>query len=129
MQSRIRRFTATLAIFSLLAGALLPSLAAAAAGDAATPPAKKSSVFDDLEKEESFINTSGNLADEETSPPMFDLLVLRPLGIGAMALGAAFFIPSALMTVLTRPTEINKPVKDFILRPAKYVWVDPIGSH
>jgi hypothetical protein len=46
-----------------------------------------------------------------------------------MAGSVLLFVPAALITLLTRPTEMGKPVKTFILNPAQYVWVDPLGTH
>ena len=64
-----------------------------------------------------------------TSHPVVDLLMLRPLGMFALAGGATLFIPAALMTAMTRPQEISKPFGYLIVAPARYVWVDELGKH
>jgi hypothetical protein len=31
--------------------------------------------------------------------------------------------------LITRPHEIGIPFNDLVVRPAKYLWVDPLGGH
>lgn len=111
MLNRIRRFTAALCIAALFAGIVLPSAAGATGGD-------------------SFINSSDSEANNMTSPLMVDLLLLRPVGLVTMAVGTVLFVvPIAPLTLLTRPTEIAKPFDTMVLRPARFVWSDPLGTH
>lgn len=63
------------------------------------------------------------------SPVAFDVLVLRPVGFVSLALGAGLFVIATPFTLITRPHEISKPWNDFVVRPAKFLWVDPIGGH
>ena len=66
--------------------------------------------------------------DGKVSPTM-DALFLRPLGLYSLAVGIVLFVPAAALTLITRPTDINKPFKALIVDPALYVWADPLGEH
>jgi len=68
-------------------------------------------------------------AENATSHPAFDALFLRPLGFVALAGGVALFVPAALLTMMTRPQEIDVPLGWLVIAPARYVWVDPLGKH
>ena len=68
-------------------------------------------------------------AEHATSHPVFDVLVLRPLGLVALATGTVLFIPAATLTLMVRPQEIGVPLGWLIIAPARYVWVDPLGKH
>ena len=71
-----------------------------------------------------------NPADDETSPPMFDLFVLRPVGIIGIGVGSALFLaPVAPLTLLTRPSDIGKPFDKLVVGPVRYVVADPLGQH
>ena len=59
----------------------------------------------------------------------FDVLFLRPIGFISLAAGLALFVPAAAITLITRPLDIAGPFKLLVIRPAKYVWVDPLGHH
>ncbi len=110
MLSRSRRFIAAFCALALLAGCMAPSVAMA--------------------QDDDFINSSGTKANDHTSPVMVDLLILRPIGLLTLGLSSIFFvIPVAPITLMTRPSEIKHPLKTLILDPARYVWVDPLGSH
>ncbi|MBM4384380.1 MAG: hypothetical protein FJ091_13570 [Deltaproteobacteria bacterium] len=61
--------------------------------------------------------------------PMFDVLVMRPLGLVAMGVGAVLWLPAAGMTAAIQPSEIGKPTEMLIKKPYRYVFQDPIGSH
>ena len=69
-------------------------------------------------------------ARESTSPPAFDLLVLRPFGLIALAVGTGVFLAPVLpVTLLTRPTDLDMPFGKLVLNPIRYVFVDPLGEH
>lgn len=64
------------------------------------------------------------------SAPMFDLLVLRPLGLGATAVGLVLMVPAAVvMTVIGQPDEMSRPWNTLVAEPARFTFSDPIGSH
>jgi len=68
-------------------------------------------------------------ADAANAPAAVDVLLLRPVGFVSLVVGTALFLVSAPMVLITRPHEIGTPFKDLVVRPAKYLWVDPIGGH
>ena len=68
--------------------------------------------------------------DDDPSGVAADTLIMRPLGIVAFALGIGMFIPSAVMTTLVgQPQNIDKPFEVFVLKPGKWTFVEPIGTH
>lgn len=71
-----------------------------------------------------FSNVEASNASE-----MFDVLVMRPVGLIGLAFGAVLWVPAAAITVAVQPTEIKKPTERLIMRPYRYVFQDPIGSH
>ena len=58
----------------------------------------------------------GDAADASAA---VDVMFLRP----------ALFLVAAPIVLVTRPQEIGKPFRQLVVRPAKYVWVDPLGGH
>jgi len=61
--------------------------------------------------------------------PVFDVLVMRPIGLIGLGVGAVLWIPAAAMTAAVQPSEIVKPTEALIKKPYRYVFQDPIGSH
>ena len=74
--------------------------------------------------------------DQETNdmnhsvPMLFDILVMRPLGLVATVGGLALYaFPVAPVTLLTRPADIGKPLNLLVATPGRFTFVDPIGQH
>lgn len=67
--------------------------------------------------------------DAANASPVLDALVLRPAGLVSLVVGTGLFLVTLPITAITRPTDIDKPFKQLVVRPAKYVWVDPLGGH
>jgi hypothetical protein len=67
--------------------------------------------------------------DQNQVHPIFDLIVLRPLGLGVTALGVAVFVPAALVTAVVRPSDIDKPFDYLVMQPFGYTFQDPLGTH
>ena len=65
----------------------------------------------------------------DTVSPTVDLLLLRPIGFVTLVGGTALFLVSLPFVLITRPHEIGKPFKTLVAGPARYVWMDPLGSH
>jgi len=63
------------------------------------------------------------------TPVAWDALIMRPLGLVALGLGTAFFAASTPIVAITRPGDIGKVGQVLVVRPAKYVWADPLGTH
>ncbi len=67
---------------------------------------------------------------ESTSPITFDLLFLRPVGLVSMFAGTALFLaPVTPLTLVSRPGDIGKPFNSMVVKPARYVFADPLGQH
>jgi hypothetical protein len=63
------------------------------------------------------------------APAVVDVLILRPAGFVSLVVGTALFLISAPIVLISRPHEIGSPFKQLVIRPAKFIWVDPIGGH
>ena len=67
--------------------------------------------------------------DASNAPAVVDVLILRPAGFVSFAVGIVLFVVSSPIVLITRPHEIGTPFKQLVMRPAKYIWSDPIGGH
>ena len=67
--------------------------------------------------------------DAANATPVVDVILLRPAGFVSLVVGTGLFIATSPIVLITRPHEIGKPFKSLVVRPAKYLWVDPIGGH
>jgi hypothetical protein len=63
------------------------------------------------------------------APPVFDLLIMRPLGLVGLGVSALLWVPAQAVTMATRPSEWEKPIDLMLKKPARFVFADPIGSH
>ena len=61
--------------------------------------------------------------------PVWDLLMLRPLGIVATATGVVALAVGLPILLITRPTDIAGPFELLIMKPVRYTWGDPLGDH
>ena len=43
--------------------------------------------------------------------------------------GAALAVPAVAIAAITRPPEALKPIDFLVMRPARYTFGDPIGTH
>jgi hypothetical protein len=67
--------------------------------------------------------------DAANAPAAVDVLLLRPAGFVSLVVGTALFIALSPIVLVTRPHEIGTPFKQLVVRPAKYLWADPLGGH
>ncbi len=67
--------------------------------------------------------------DSANAPASVDVLLLRPAGFISLLVGTGLFLVLAPIVLITRPHEIGVPFKELVVRPAKYLWVDPLGGH
>lgn len=67
--------------------------------------------------------------DVANAPAIIDVMLLRPAGFVSLVIGTALFIGLAPIILITRPHEIGTPFKQLVVRPGKYIWVDPLGGH
>ena len=66
---------------------------------------------------------------QNATPPFVDLVVTRPLGIVATGIGIALFVPTAILTGIVAPRDINVPFELLVWAPIKYTFVDRLGAH
>ena len=67
--------------------------------------------------------------DAANAPAAVDVLLLRPAGFISLVVGTGLFLALTPIVLITRPMEIGTPFKELVVRPAKYIWVDPLGGH
>jgi len=77
----------------------------------------------------SLAGTNIDRVGESGSPPMVDAFLMRPLGLMMLAASCGLFVPAAAITALVRPSELHVPYDILVRQPARYVFVDPLGSH
>jgi putative copper export protein len=73
--------------------------------------------------------TTRTQTDAANAPAAVDVLLLRPAGFISLVVGFALFVVMSPIVLITRPHEIGTPFKELVVRPAKYLWVDPLGGH
>jgi hypothetical protein len=66
---------------------------------------------------------------DKGSPPSVDLFIMRPLGLAMLGVSCALFVPAAALTLAVRWSEIRTPYEHMVAKPARFVFVDPLGSH
>lgn len=103
MPNRIRQLAAALAACGLLAAH-------------AAPAAAQSSLLNNADR-------------EAETPVVFDAVVLRPVGFLMMCAGLTYFAVTSPLMAITRPTDMGKSFRKLVVEPARYTWVDPIGTH
>ena len=64
--------------------------------------------------------------DRNAVSMMFDLVLLRPLGLAATVIGTAFFVVSLPFSVLGGNT--GEAAKKLMVEPAKYTFTRPLGA-
>jgi hypothetical protein len=63
-------------------------------------------------------------------PLVLDVVLLRPLGLMATAVGAVFYaFPVAPIVAITRPGDLMKPFGPLVAAPGKFTFSDPLGQH
>jgi len=58
----------------------------------------------------------------------FDAVILRPLGVVAIVIGAVYVIPVAAMTWPSGREKIDVAVERFVTIPTNYVFTRPLGD-
>lgn len=69
------------------------------------------------------------MAGSDPVSPTVDVLLLRPIAFVSLVGGVALFIVSVPFVAITRPHEIGKPFDTLVAEPARYIWMDPLGTH
>ncbi len=67
--------------------------------------------------------------DAANAPAVVDVMLLRPFGFVSFVVGTGIFLLISPIVLVTRPHEIGTPFDDLVARPARYLWMDPLGGH
>ena len=67
--------------------------------------------------------------DSANASATVDVLLLRPAGFVSLIVGTGLFLVLSPIVLITRPHETGIPFTELVVRPAKYLWVDPLGGH
>ena len=76
-----------------------------------------------------FAATDVEMIENEKAPPMVDLFLMRPLGLAMLGVSAVLWVPAQAATMVIRPRDYRKPIDYMLVRPARFVFVDPLGEH
>lgn len=102
MSGRIRGFAAVLVASAVLLSGAAPALA---------------------------FRDEGFAAAERHTPALIDATLLRPVGFVLVGVGAVGFAATAPFVGITRPTNIGKVFRSFVVVPVRYTFLDPLGEH
>lgn len=58
----------------------------------------------------------------------FDVVVLRPLGLAAVIIGAGLFVPAAIVTAPGGRDAVQEAWEVFIQAPARFAFRRPLGE-
>ena len=76
-----------------------------------------------------FAGTNTGSLEGANTPPMVDLFLMRPLGLAMLAVSAVFWVPAQAATMIFSPRDYRVPMEVMIEKPAKFVFLDPLGEH
>lgn len=102
---RVRRFLAAACVLVLLTGVAAPAYSSSDTGRAMM------------------------MGGTDRVSPVVDVLLLRPVAMVTLIGGTAIFVASVPFIAITRPHEIGKPFDALVAKPARYIWMDPLGTH
>jgi hypothetical protein len=61
-------------------------------------------------------------------PKMFDLMIMRPVGLVGLALGTALFVPYGPLAAVTSPDGFAAPWRTFVAEPFSFTFGRPLGQ-
>ncbi len=67
--------------------------------------------------------------DAANASPVLDVMLLRPAGFVSLVVGVGLMVVLTPLILITRPQDIGKPFEQLVVKPARFLWVDPIGGH
>lgn len=67
--------------------------------------------------------------DAANAPAVVDVMLLRPAGFVSLVVGTGIFLAITPLVLITRPHEIGTPFRSLVVKPAQYLWRDPLGGH
>lgn len=85
-------------------------------------------LFSTMATTPSFAQTRAQ-GDAANASPVLDVMLLRPVGFVSLVVGVGLMAVLTPIVLITRPHEINKPFQQLVVKPARFLWVDPIGGH
>ncbi len=128
MRERTRLRTCA-AVMSLVAGLSLPAQAFAQGGYGPTStPAPPQSQTPEPPREREPARAEARPPRPNPALMAFDLLIVRPLGLVAAAVGAVLFLPVALITAPMGRDSIQAAKETFITVPSHDVFKRPLGQ-
>jgi hypothetical protein len=65
---------------------------------------------------------------QEYATKGFDAVIIRPLALSAVVVGAAFFVPAAIISAPGGLTPIREAWEHFVLAPVNFVFRRPLGE-
>ena len=75
-------------------------------------------------------STSKELENRGHTNLIADAVIMRPLGLVSIGLGAAVWaVGVAPFVAITRPADLGESMDYLIMRPVRYTFVDPLGHH
>lgn len=66
--------------------------------------------------------------DDCSYPQTFDLLVMRPLGIGTVAIGGALLVPAFPLALITVRSETTQVVDNLFWSPVRFTFGRNLGE-
>ncbi|MFQ5697719.1 MAG: hypothetical protein ACE5IL_05465 [Myxococcota bacterium] len=63
-----------------------------------------------------------------TYPPVFDLILLRPIGFSSLVVGTGLFIPYSLVAIVATPGGVAGPMKSLVVDPFRFTFRRPLGE-
>ncbi len=75
------------------------------------------------------IAQSRTQGDAANASPVLDVMLMRPAGFVSLVVGVGLMVILTPLVLITRPQEIHKPFEQLVVKPARFLWVDPIGGH
>ncbi len=128
MRERTRLRTCA-AFMTLVAGLSLPAQAFAQGGyGPTTTPTPRQSQTPEPPKEPEPARAEARPPRPHPALMAFDLLMVRPLGFVAVAVGAVLFLPVALITAPMGRDSIQTAKETFITVPSHDVFKRPLGE-
>lgn len=69
------------------------------------------------------------MTERSSAPVIFDAMIMRPLGFLTLGLGTGLFVITLPILAVTHPQDVGLPWNILVVRPAKFIWADPLGQH
>ena len=77
------------------------------------------------------VSTAGGFEDSHAEcsyPKIFDLMIMRPVGLVGLGIGTVLFVPYGPLSALVSPDGFAAPWETFIAQPARFTFGRPLGE-